>query len=151
MSIRQPGRIRRISYSKEDHGILTCYVHLEFEGSGQGFGGIALDPDTTGPDFKRALCDLFDTQDFDSLEGRECFALRHWDHFGERISGLEAPSGKRFMLYHWRKKHYPDTTTPLQDARDAIKREVAFLTRRLSEEHNKLDRLVDGYISWGCE
>lgn len=27
----------------EDHGILTCYLHLDYGGSGQGFGGYSLD------------------------------------------------------------------------------------------------------------
>jgi hypothetical protein len=27
----------------EDHGIMTCYLHLDFGGSGQGFGGYSLD------------------------------------------------------------------------------------------------------------
>lgn len=27
----------------EDHGIMTCYLHLKYHGSGQGFGGYALD------------------------------------------------------------------------------------------------------------
>lgn len=27
----------------EDHGIFTCYLHLDYGGSGQGFGGYALD------------------------------------------------------------------------------------------------------------
>ena len=31
----------------EDHGILTCYLYLDYGGSSQGFGGYALDEPTT--------------------------------------------------------------------------------------------------------
>ena len=36
-------QIKRTSLGYEDHGILTCYLHLEQAGSGQGFGGYRLD------------------------------------------------------------------------------------------------------------
>lgn len=36
--------IKSINLGIEDHGILTCWLNLEFgESSGQGFGGFALD------------------------------------------------------------------------------------------------------------
>jgi hypothetical protein len=35
-------RIRRTTLGYEDHGILTCYLHMEWSGGGQGFGGYAM-------------------------------------------------------------------------------------------------------------
>lgn len=35
--------IGRTTLGYEDHGILTCWLHLEQDGSGQGFGGYRLD------------------------------------------------------------------------------------------------------------
>ena len=35
--------IRDVMLGREDHGILTSYVYLDYAGSGQGFGGYALD------------------------------------------------------------------------------------------------------------
>ena len=30
------------SLGKEDHGIMTCFLHLDYGGSGQGFGGYSF-------------------------------------------------------------------------------------------------------------
>jgi hypothetical protein len=35
-------RIRSTMLGREDHGIPTAFVHLEWEGAGQGFGGYDL-------------------------------------------------------------------------------------------------------------
>lgn len=39
----QNALIEKTSLGYEDHGILTCYLHLNYGGCGQGFGGYALD------------------------------------------------------------------------------------------------------------
>ena len=36
-------KIARTTLGYEDHGILTCFLNLEWAGGGQGFGGYALD------------------------------------------------------------------------------------------------------------
>lgn len=36
-------KITSVRFGKEDHGIMTCYVMLDYGGSGQGFGGYAFD------------------------------------------------------------------------------------------------------------
>jgi len=36
---RQLGKVEKVDLFREDHGLLTVYVHLRFAGSGQGFGG----------------------------------------------------------------------------------------------------------------
>ena len=45
MSDRQirNARIRSTQLGIEDHGVLTAFLHLEYAGSVQGFGGYALD------------------------------------------------------------------------------------------------------------
>ena len=35
--------IRSVALEYEDHGILTCWLHLDYGGSCQGFGGYSLD------------------------------------------------------------------------------------------------------------
>jgi hypothetical protein len=37
------GKIGSTMLGVEDHGIMSFFLHLEFDGSGQGFGGYALD------------------------------------------------------------------------------------------------------------
>ena len=39
----QNAKITRTSLGTEDHGILSAWLYLEFEGGGQAFGGWALD------------------------------------------------------------------------------------------------------------
>ena len=41
-------KIKRTQLGFEDHGILTCWLQLEQEGSGQGFGGYRLDAPKDG-------------------------------------------------------------------------------------------------------
>ena len=50
-------RITRTMLGYEDHGILTCYLHLDYGGSGQGFGGYSLD--SWDDDEKRRNCVAF--------------------------------------------------------------------------------------------
>ena len=40
---RKNAQITGVSFGKEDHGIMTLMLHLTYDGSGQGFGGYALD------------------------------------------------------------------------------------------------------------
>lgn len=36
-------RVVRVSFERDDHGILTCSIPIKFAGSGQSYGGYALD------------------------------------------------------------------------------------------------------------
>lgn len=48
-------QIEATSLGYEDHGILTCMLHLKWPGAGVGFGGLAMDTPNgkSGRDFKR--------------------------------------------------------------------------------------------------
>lgn len=150
---REEAVVDKVFYGTEDHGILTCCLYLRFGtgGSGQGFGNLILDAEKTGPDFKRALPEFFG-KPFDAIEGSKCFALRCWGYFQDQIVGLELPNGKRFTLYSWQKKHWPDKTrTTLNERRESIRREIVWLERRLVEERQKLERVADGYVDWEAQ
>ncbi len=66
----------------EDHGILTCFLHLEYDGGGQGFGGYAFDaPDRTlgrsgrvgvawGMEFIRRILDVVGVRNWEDLKGK---------------------------------------------------------------------------------
>lgn len=41
--IEKNGKIHSTMLGIEDHGIMTFFVNIDFDGSGQGFGGYALD------------------------------------------------------------------------------------------------------------
>ncbi len=55
MHLEENGTIESIMLGIEGHGILTFMIRLKFSGTGQGFGGYALDGDKTkaknGPGF----------------------------------------------------------------------------------------------------
>ena len=113
---RQLGKVRKVDLFREDHGLLTLYVHLEFAGSGQGFGGYCLDTfdkargrrvgSAMGLDFVMRLLALFDVDRLDDITGRYVYALRR-DGWNSPIIGLELPEpdgGARFMVADWQRE-----------------------------------------------
>lgn len=79
-------RIARTTLGYEDHGIMSVWIHLDYGGSGQGFGGYALDTplrDSTGKFLKRIgtafgmdfiMCILktLDVPTWEKLPGTHC-------------------------------------------------------------------------------
>lgn len=71
---------------QEDHGILTCYVMLDYGGSGQGFGGYALDTAVKdaegkflrregtafGMQFIQNILDTIGVEKWEDLKGKHC-------------------------------------------------------------------------------
>jgi len=66
----------------EDHGIFTCFICLEYGGSGQGFGGHALDEydkeaDTRigvsgGIEYIRKVLEVIEVDSWEELKGKYC-------------------------------------------------------------------------------
>ena len=68
--------IKSTSLSKEDHGILSIWLHLDYGGSGQGFGGYSLYspnfrpyPNITGHFIWRCL-EIAGVESWDKLPGK---------------------------------------------------------------------------------
>lgn len=124
---RQLGKVEKVDLFREDHGLLTVYVHLRFAGSGQGFGGFVLDTfdkardrrvgTAMGLDFVLRLLALFDVDRLDAIAGRYVYALREGG-WNSPIIGLELPEpdgGGRFMVADWQREWAPtpcDCTAP---------------------------------------
>jgi hypothetical protein len=115
---KELGKVESVVFGREDHGILTCFVHLDFGGSRQGFGGYVLDTfcerrdrrvgSAAGTDFVLRLLDLFGVDRLDQIKGRVCYALRE-KAYGQ-IVGLETTpfeGGKRFLVEEWRAEWFP--------------------------------------------
>ena len=76
-------RIRGTTLGWEDHGIFTAFVDLDYDGSGQSFGGYALDTwigprDGTGKrlgtswgmDFVMRVCEIVGVKRWEDLPGK---------------------------------------------------------------------------------
>jgi hypothetical protein len=143
---REAGKVHSTFYGREDHGILTAVVRIEFDGGGgQGFGCLAFANERIADDFVVDLCTTFGVKRLQDLHGRRCIALRCFGYNNELIEALEAPDGKRFVLTAWRRKHDPDAPTPLEARSQQVEREIALLERRLVEERARLRRLSAEY------
>lgn len=80
MSEWQIAKIKRARLGYEDHGILTCYLDLDYGGAGQSAGGFALDefdPETKrrvgtafGAEFIIRLLRAVGVKEWSQLEGR---------------------------------------------------------------------------------
>lgn len=122
---RELGKVEKVTFGFEDHGLLTLNVALSFSGSGQSFGGLCLWSPHRREGVSReqlgiegaATCDylcsvlaLFGVDDFEAVEGRYCYALRRDGRLG-RIEGLQLPEvdgGGRFVIDEWRAKWWPE-------------------------------------------
>ena len=66
----------------EDHGILTCFLNLNYGGSGQGFGGYGLDGfdkakdkrigTAWGMEFVRRVLETMEVDSWEKLSGKHC-------------------------------------------------------------------------------
>ncbi len=116
---RRIAKITNVDLSIEDHGILTLYVHLDYGGSSQGFGGYRLDcfnkelnqseGTAAGTDFIIRILELFNANRLKDLVGKVCYALMDADSFTAGIIGLaqiEPDGGKQFLVTDWRQRWF---------------------------------------------
>lgn len=80
----------------EDHGIMTCFVYLEWEGGGVGFGGYGLDEYDKklekrvgagmGLDFIKEIMEVVGVGKWEDLPGR--YVRVHVDSWGKPVKGI---------------------------------------------------------------
>lgn len=141
--------VTNVSYGIEDHGMLTCYVHLSIHDGGvQGFGGLDLQG-TQGPDFVKSICDLFNVQDLEDAIGKQCYALYSFGYLNEMIEGLETEDGKRFTITSFAKKHDLTTQSRLERETQSRLLTIESLQFRIQRELEALKELESQYIDWG--
>jgi hypothetical protein len=102
---KQLGIIEGTELGVEDHGVLSFWLHVNFGGAGQGFGGYALDePHGRGSGFKGRHGTAFGcevilrvlgavgVEKWEDLKGKEIWVYRDTDNFlAGKILGIEAP------------------------------------------------------------
>lgn len=148
---RQEGIISKVFFGKEDHGILTCMVYLDFAGSSQGFGCLAFSDPNKGVHFVNSLCSIFDINEVGPdvnwvLRDRRCIALRCFGNFSDPIEGLENPeNGKKFTITEWCRIFDKDAPDPLQRQQQEIRNKISYLERRLREEKIELSEIAAVY------
>jgi hypothetical protein len=88
------------SLGREDHGIFTFMLDLDYGGSGQGAGGYALnDPEIFGKAVQ-AIIDFFGS-DWEHIKGRKVYALKE-GHNGT-VKGLVKSDQKAWVIFSdWR-------------------------------------------------
>ena len=59
---------------REDHGIPTCFVHLDYGSSAQGFGGYDLRFPSYGIDFITKILSTLEVASWEKLPGTYCRA-----------------------------------------------------------------------------
>lgn len=116
------GRIESVTLGIEDHGILSFFLHLDFGGKGQGFGGYALDePRKMNGKFEGRHGAAFGTEvilrilrsvgveNWEDLKGKEVWAYRD-EH--NMIVAIEAPAYRshhgKFNIKDLAKEYYPE-------------------------------------------
>lgn len=115
--IKKLGKCGKPDLFYEDHGILTCFVTIDFGGSCQGFGGYCLDAhdketngrkgSAAGMDWIVRLLKLFEVERLEDIEGKSVYALYDNDNFNATICGLETPKfdgARKFIIKEWQKK-----------------------------------------------
>lgn len=147
---RQAAKVSSVYNGREDHGIKTISVVIDYEEGGtQGFGNLFLNDDDLRKSFINDLCDTFDVDDLKDMVGKKCFALFSFGRWNETIEGLEhADSGNRFVLTTWRKKHFKDIKNPLEAEQEALKDNIARYAENMERCKAKLKTLDKEYKAW---
>ncbi len=81
--------IRFTTLGYEDHGVLTAFIHLDFKGGGQGFGGFGLDniaeddstersPHPAAGLFIGRVLSVLGVGKWEDLKGKHCRIRHSW-------------------------------------------------------------------------
>ena len=150
--LRRPARITGFSMRDEDHCMDCVFIYLEGPtgGWGQGFGGLCLKDAAEARTFLREVCEVFGHQDPERLNGQECLALYSESPWAS-IEGIEAPSGKRFTIKSFRRRHYPKhAPTPTEARRASLESRIASHERRIAEDRAELETMGE-LVDWDSE
>ena len=104
-------KVESTSLGYEDHGILTCWLHLKYGTGVQGAGGYALDEydeaaerrvgTAYGCEFIVRLMRACGVDEWSKVKGRTVYAVRDGEGFGARVIGiapLPTEKGEEFLF-----------------------------------------------------
>lgn len=149
MSTKELGTITDIFVGKEDHGIPTVSVTIEFGGCTQGFGNLCL-PKETQETYLEMLCDIFGVSDYNykKLIGKKCYALRCFDSWNESIEGVESLDGARFTHTDFRHKLHNTKETVLAARKTYLQDDISRLSELVNRKKKELKTLDHSYVAW---
>ena len=112
------GKIESTMLGVEDHGILTFFLTLKFEGSGQGFGGYAMDSydkakkrrigSAFGTDCILQILDTVGVGKWEDLKGKYVRVKRDGDSWADKILAIgHIVEDKWFNIEELAKEHFP--------------------------------------------
>lgn len=115
------GLVKRAEIEVEDHGILTFWLHFDFHGSGQGFGGYCLDEyskeekrrigHAAGTDAILGILRAVGVSKWSEVQGKLMWAIRDQAH--GPIVGIARPRALGdgcWLISDWRKRWFPEAT-----------------------------------------
>lgn len=146
---RRQGRIMKavVEY-EDDRAYWTCRIYIDFTGFDQAFGNLILDK-ATADVFAEEVCATFGVPSLAALEGVSCFGLWCLGENNEPMEGIEGPTGSRFTITGYRRRHFPEKACPAFDIeRGRLEGEIRWAQRRLTEAQNKLAALPDRWTEW---
>ena len=114
------GKIGDTFLGIEDHGIMSFFLHFDFGGTGQGFGGYCLDTydgglkkrigTAGGLDLILGILRACGVEKWEDIKGKTMYALYDNDSYDQMIKGIKAlpfESGGEFLIEEWQKKWFP--------------------------------------------
>lgn len=119
-------KVEKTMLGFEDHGIMTCFLHLSFGGSGQGAGGYALDEPrrdasdkflgrygtSYGMEWVIRAIKACGVDTWEQIKGRTVLALREGeDRFNGKLVGLKplpTERGETFIFADLAAEHFPE-------------------------------------------
>lgn len=151
-ALTEQGVIEALSYGDQDHGILSFHLHIKFDGSSQGFGGIALN-DVLAHSLANELAYAFSVsaagppkEVLQRLVGKSCVAYRCF--LNDRIEAIK-PLGPGeyglFVVTEWLQKNGFKAKDPLEMRKEEIQRHIERMRRDLPAAEVELAEIARRY------
>lgn len=152
---RQPAIITDTFYGKEDHGIITVNIIINYTDGGctQGFGNLNLGSGKNNKKLSEQyisdICYTFGVSKLKDLLDKRCFALFNFGRYNETIEGLESfDTGLRFTHTGWRKKVLGKVDSPFEAEKKRIEESIERAKAGIERDKQRLASLSKEYKSW---
>jgi len=128
----------------------TVWVYLDFDGAGQGFGGLYLPEKHHRDLFLSSLRETCGVKSDKELLGQPVFALKNFGGWNDPIDALESGStGKIFSIRAFREAITGQKQpSALEDKKNELRLSIEHLERRLRQVRLELESVESRYKEW---